>query len=101
MCVCFVQLLFFDIVLLRSMGIGAAITIGATLLVNLTLLPALVLTFPRFCRASLLPWRQMCSWRACLGLSSDSAMLDRHTLLHGNDDDDDDDLLLVSEGGEQ
>lgn len=46
--VCFLGQLFFPLDLLRSLGIGSAIAVSMTLIVNLTLTPALLLSFPRF-----------------------------------------------------
>jgi hypothetical protein len=70
---CFLQLLFVPVVLLRSMGIGAAITVACTLLINLTLLPALLLAFPRFFAAATLPWRAACAPRTFFGCRTKTA----------------------------
>ncbi len=46
--ICFMGLAFFPIGLLASIGIGAAVCIATTLLVNLTLIPSLLLLFGNF-----------------------------------------------------
>ncbi|KAJ9463892.1 Mycolic acid-containing lipids exporter MmpL11 [Diplonema papillatum] len=45
---CFAGLLFFDLSLMRSLGIGCSLLILFVLFHNLTLAPVLLLTFPRF-----------------------------------------------------
>ena len=46
--VCYLGLIFFPLQLLSTIGLGAAITILITLAVNLTLTPAMLLTFDKF-----------------------------------------------------
>ena len=46
--VCFLGQLFFPLDILRSLGIGSAVAVSTTLIVNLTLTPAVLLAFPRF-----------------------------------------------------
>ncbi len=46
--ICFIGLVFFPVSLLSTLGISAAITVFMTLATNLTLVPALLLTFRKF-----------------------------------------------------
>ena len=57
---CFLSLMFFPTALLSSSGLGCAIAIAVTIVVNLTLTPALLLTFPNFFEAATKP-----AWSCC------------------------------------
>jgi uncharacterized membrane protein YdfJ with MMPL/SSD domain len=46
--ICFIGLVFFPVSLIATLGLSAAITVSLTLIANLTLVPALLLTFKKF-----------------------------------------------------
>lgn len=95
---CFLSLMFFPTALLSSSGLGCAIAITVTILVNLTLTPALLLTFPTFFEAATKPEWSLCGFVLCGG-SSKSAMKKKASIAHiqdGNIYDDDD----IAEGEE-
>jgi uncharacterized membrane protein YdfJ with MMPL/SSD domain len=46
--VCFVGLIFFDLILLRAIGVGCALSIVSILSVNFLFTPTLLLLFPNF-----------------------------------------------------
>jgi len=66
---CFLSLMFFPTALLSSSGLGCAIAIAVTILVNLTLTPALLLTFPNFFEAATKPAWSCCGFVFCGGKS--------------------------------
>lgn len=53
--ICFLALMFFPTAMLRSTGLGCAIAVTCTILVNLSLTPALLLAFPAFFKRSAEP----------------------------------------------
>jgi hypothetical protein len=85
---CFLSLMFFPTALLSSSGLGCAIAITVTILVNLTLTPALLLTFDKFFARSIQPEWQICGWTVCGGGAGAGA-----TNIY-----DDDDVLAVGNG---
>eukprot|EP01006_Ploeotia_vitrea_P052094 TRINITY_DN67651_c4_g1_i2.p1 TRINITY_DN67651_c4_g1~~TRINITY_DN67651_c4_g1_i2.p1 ORF type:complete len:885 (-),score=13.74 TRINITY_DN67651_c4_g1_i2:623-3025(-) len=52
---CFLGLLFFPLDMLQSMGLGCAVCVGLALAVNITLTPAMLMTFPNFFGKSIQP----------------------------------------------
>lgn len=54
---CFAGLAFFNVAMLSIPGICTAIAIAIAVLVNLTLTPVILLTFPRFFSMCVRPWR--------------------------------------------
>jgi hypothetical protein len=63
---CFLGLVFFPIDFLRTIGIGAAITLCVCIVVNLTLVPSLLLAFPAFFSQFALPaWMLACCGCLC------------------------------------
>ena len=61
---CFLALLLFPLDSIRTLGVGCAVAIGTTLLVNETLVPVLLLCFPAFFKRSVEPLT--CPPRCCV-----------------------------------
>lgn len=56
LCFCFLGLMLIPIDLIRSTGVGCALSVGTAFAVNLTLTPVLLLTFPNFFERCIEPW---------------------------------------------
>lgn len=52
---CFMGLFFIDEVMLKSLGMGSCVAVIVVVIVNLTLIPAIILAFPKFFAASAVP----------------------------------------------